>query len=264
VGILNNGSFDWPRSFSVSLSNPAVGASLGSLVTATVNIVNDDPAPSGLIILETLYGGNGTQKDIRSYVTANISSNTVSMTASNSTLGGDPISGVYKGLYVRYQNAAGHFSTTVNEGEQLQIPDAAAQRLPMGFSQWATIKFTATEQLDLTISGESADPNHNGIPNLLEYALNLDPKGPGRTGLPSGGIMSLASGSHLSLSFDVNPDAQNLSYIVEVSADLATWNSGTDYTEQQSPVGSNPVVVIDKTPTNSSNRRFIRLKVVRN
>ena len=264
LAIINNSSFAWSPTFTVSLSNPASGSSLGQPTVATVSIVNDDPAPAALIVLEALYGANGTQADVRSYVTANILNNTVRMTASNSTLGGDPLFGVGKSLYVRYQSAAGHFSATVTEGSQLRIPDPGAQRLPMDFSQWATTKFSAAEQLDPMISGETADPNHNGIPNLLEYALNMDPKGAWSTGLPRGGVVSLAGGTHLSLTFNVNPDAQNLSYIVEVSGDLHTWSSGMDYTEQQSPSGSNPVVVFDKVPADSSSRRFIRLKVVRN
>lgn len=264
VGILDNGVFDWPRSFTVKLSNPAAGSSLGNPGSATVNIVNDDPAPPGLIILEAIYGANGVERDVRSYVSANIANDTVNMTAGNSTLGGDPLFGVVKSLYVRYQNAAGHFSRTVREGSKLQIPDNGALRLPMDFAHWATTKFSTAEQLEPAISGELGDPNHNGLPNLLEFALNLDPKAVVSSGLPAVELVSAGSDSHLQLTFNANPEALNLAYIVEVSDDLITWNSGVDHTEQQTPPGLNPVVVIDKVSAGSVNKRFIRLKVIHN
>jgi RHS repeat-associated protein len=40
---------------------------------------------------------------------------------------------------------------------------------------WKHSKFTAAELSNPSVSGDLADPNHNGISNLLEYALNGDP-----------------------------------------------------------------------------------------
>lgn len=41
-----------------------------------------------------------------------------------------------------------------------------------GFMNWQMSRFTADELADDKISGTSADPDHNGLPNLLEFALS--------------------------------------------------------------------------------------------
>ena len=45
------------------------------------------------------------------------------MTVGNHTLGGDPILGASKALYIRYQNASGEYEATIQEGDSLRIPD---------------------------------------------------------------------------------------------------------------------------------------------
>lgn len=77
-----------------------------------------------LQILEARYGANGVTSDVRSYVAANIQNDTVSMTVGNHTLGGDPIFGVSKNLYIRYQNTSGIYDANIGEGSTLNIPDA--------------------------------------------------------------------------------------------------------------------------------------------
>ncbi|MBN1670751.1 MAG: DUF11 domain-containing protein [Kiritimatiellae bacterium] len=42
--------------------------------------------------------------------------------------------------------------------------------------QWQQRHFSEAELLDPAISGDLADPDGDGLPNLLEYALNLDPR----------------------------------------------------------------------------------------
>lgn len=44
------------------------------------------------------------------------------------------------------------------------------------FDSWRAQHFTGTELIDPAISGESADPDLDGIVNLLEYAFNLHPR----------------------------------------------------------------------------------------
>lgn len=79
---------------------------------------------SNLVIIEALYGADDTFSDVRSYVEENIVDDTVDMTVGNHTLGGDPIFGVSKALYIRYQNASGEYEATIQEGDSLRIPDS--------------------------------------------------------------------------------------------------------------------------------------------
>src|SRR5689334_17735566 len=52
------------------------------------------------------------------------------------------------------------------------------QALAITWEDWCADKFTSTEQYDLSISGQLADPDHDGRSNLLEYAFETDPKMP--------------------------------------------------------------------------------------
>ncbi len=269
INLIGNSAYEWPRSFSVNLSSPSSGSSLGAVTATVINLTNNDPAPVGLIILEALYGANGVRNDVKSQINANLNSNTVNMTVSASTMGGDPVPGSAKNLLLRYQSAEGHFSQTVSNGGILRIPSVQAQRLPMPFAQWQSTKFTAGEQADPLISGDTADPNQNGVPNLLEYAFDLDPKGAqapwGSGALPGSEVMEVGGVNRLTLSYRPSVNVSNLSYIVEVSDNLASWDSGSEHVEQISTPGASPVVMADKTAVNGAGvgRRFIRLRVVR-
>ena len=41
---------------------------------------------------------------------------------------------------------------------------------------WRKTNFTSLELADATISGDLADPDHDGLPNLMEYTLGMNPK----------------------------------------------------------------------------------------
>ena len=79
-------------------------------------------ATADLEILEALYGAQNTYRDVRTYIKASISGGQVDMRVGNSTLGGDPIFGFPKTLYVRYRSSLGEFEATILEGETLRIP----------------------------------------------------------------------------------------------------------------------------------------------
>jgi len=128
----------------------------------------------------------------------------------------------------------------------------------MSFASWTAGHFAATERLDPTVSGQLADPDSDGIPNLLEYAFASDPKTPSASVLPTAAM----EGGYLTITYAVNPAASDLAYVVEVSSDLATWNSGPAYTTSPVPVpGTQTMKVSDLTPA-STGRRFIRLRVI--
>ncbi|MEZ5301635.1 MAG: hypothetical protein R3F11_13435 [Verrucomicrobiales bacterium] len=48
--------------------------------------------------------------------------------------------------------------------------------------EWTEFYFDDPDSLD---AQPGADPNRNGIPNLMEYALNRDPHSPDRSGMPA-------------------------------------------------------------------------------
>lgn len=108
-------------------------------------------------------------------------------------------------------------------------------------------------------AAEGADPDKDNLPNLLEYALDLDPN---RAAGISGKLVVDTGAGCLRLNVARNPAATDVDYVVEVSADLATWASaeGTDVVTEEDNASS--LVVRDLTPVNGpADRHFIRLRV---
>jgi Domain of unknown function (DUF4394)/Calx-beta domain len=73
------------------------------------------------------------------------------------------------------------------------------------------------------IAGDTATPAGDGVPNLLKYALGMNPFAASPLGLP----VADTAGGHLSLGF--TRYATDVEYLVEVSDDLATWIPGSMY-----------------------------------
>jgi hypothetical protein len=266
ISIVNTNTFQWPRNFTINLSNQSNGASLGANVSETMTISNNIPAPSGLVIVSANYGASGTFSNVRSYITSNISSNTVNMQVSNGTLGGDPSFGHVKTLYVVYENAGGYFKTSVREGGTLLIPDTTQQAIPTSFSTWSSANFSQQDQNDPNVSGETATPAGDGIPNLMKYALNLALMSNGVAGLPLLGTVAINGTNYLTLTYTQSVLESDIGYTVEVSNDLQHWNSGAGYTSvisnSPNPNGlTETIVVQDVNPVGDANSEFMRLKV---
>ena len=130
------------------------------------------------------------------------------------------------------------------------------------FGNWAASQFTAAELANPAISGDAAEPNRDGIPNLLKYALNSGRTVSDRSVLPRVTV----EGGYLTLTYAQNSAATDLTFIVEVSPDLINWSSGAAYTTSPAVVGSDAqtqtVKVSDLTPASPGNERFIRLRVI--
>jgi hypothetical protein len=118
------------------------------------------------------------------------------------------------------------------------------------WNQWRLENLTG-EPLD----GAHDDPDQDGTPNLLEFVFGTDPR---IANTPALTPVSLVDG-HLVITFPRRVDHQ-ASLTVEVSGDLAAWNSGPAHVEILSD-GLAALVARDLTPTGPANpKRFIRLK----
>ena len=100
----------------------------------------------------------------------------------------------------------------------------------------------------------------------MEYALGLDPKAAGRAGLPAVSRTTVGISSYLTLTYTKVKADTDLTYVVEVSSDLLTWNGGSAYTTDVSTVDqgtTQQVTTRDLTPVTAGARRFMRLRVMR-
>lgn len=141
----------------------------------------------------------------------------------------------------------------------------------------ATNSFTVTvtglyDGIDLMNPAQAlADPDGDGVANLMEFALGTDPRKGSDGG--EGLLISTVQDSgrrYLSIQFKhrTNAGGLTLQYIPEVSGDRQTWSADPANIFQ---VGVSPldaqfdwVSVRDQTPTTAATPRFIRLRVVEN
>jgi len=119
------------------------------------------------------------------------------------------------------------------------------------YGNWATI-----HGLSGADAATTANPSHDGLSNLVKYALDLNPA---VSAQPAGTL----SGSTLSFTKGAMAKADsNLVYSIEESTDLTTWTAPTG----SSPSGSvsNLTNTITYTFPSGQTKVFARLKVVQN
>jgi hypothetical protein len=69
------------------------------------------------------------------------------------------------------------------------------------------------------VDDDLADPDHDGLANLLEYALNRLPLEP-----DARNVLTI-SGSALILEHEINPAVTEVQLSVESSSDMAAWSN---------------------------------------
>ena len=132
------------------------------------------------------------------------------------------------------------------------------------FDAWRFTRFTTEDLADPAISGDSADPDADALPNLLEYALGSEPKTSDSTAhSPSSGL----DNGRLTLTYTRPAATTDLTYTVEWSADLSIWHTGSEFTETLSATdngnGTTTVVTRALSPLDTTPRQFLRLRVTR-
>ena len=110
-----------------------------------------------------------------------------------------------------------------------------------------------------TQNGPGDDPDYDGIPNLLEYALSGgDPAQRSMGILPATSLTDVGGNSYLTLTIQKNTTATGITLIAETCGDLATWNSSNTVIVSET---ASTLVVRDAVPVSGSSKRFIHLKV---
>ena len=119
------------------------------------------------------------------------------------------------------------------------------------------------------------DYDHDGLNNLLEYALGLDPTLGSIVGLPTVTLKDYSGTKYLSMTFYRSSLATDLSYIVQGSSDLNSWTdlaasvggattSGLGFVAETGTAPNFMVEVRDTVPydpNNPTQTRFLRLKI---
>ena len=128
------------------------------------------------------------------------------------------------------------------------------------YETWKASAFTnPADRDDPAISGELATPAHDGITNLMKYALALDPMSCGTGGLPA---VSPQDG-YLTLTYRRNKKATDVSYAVQATdyLDEENWQPATTVLSQTDEGAYWLVTVRDTLPLEQHPHRFMRLQV---
>jgi hypothetical protein len=135
--------------------------------------------------------------------------------------------------------------------QTISWPLTLSNQLPASLAEWRA-HFGAND---------NANPSADGLVNLIKYALRLDPARPALpTERPSGTLTAIGGSRYLTLTVPRLTRRGDVDYIVEVSNDMLTWNTGSGYTMTLQD-SETSLIVRDVAPIGSSARRFMRLKV---
>lgn len=121
------------------------------------------------------------------------------------------------------------------------------------FDAWRFANFDTSELANPAHSSETADPDADTLPNLIEYALGLSPETP-----DTNPITASEAGGYLQLTATKNPAATDITWSAEASGDLETWTPANIDTNTSSIFVSSDTVEIVGTE-----KRFMRLKVAK-
>ena len=153
----------------------------------------------------------------------------------------------------------------VSEYDPGGVPGLALSVVPVPpFEQWQQAEFGA-EAGDPGVAGPLADPDFDGILNLMEYALRLNPKVPDATGGVAGGLPGVeAAAGGVSLVYRKNLAATDLVFTVEESSDAGVsdpWEAAG--VSETVLADDGQVQRIRATMATQAPRAFLRLKVER-
>jgi hypothetical protein len=144
----------------------------------------------------------------------------------------------------------------------------AGAGLWVGFEGWRRERFDAGQLADPDVSSDAADPDRDGVPNLLEYAFGLDPW---RTDPRPVMLVSRPEAGadvyDLVVTFQRRRTAPDLSYRLEVASDLLNrWLAAAGFVVE-GPVSDDGNGVTEtaayyvRSPAADRGRGFVRLLI---
>ncbi len=117
--------------------------------------------------------------------------------------------------------AAGDYSVIVS-GNGLSVTSAtAALVVTSPFDEWVERSFSTAQREDAAVAGVNADPDHDGLSNLMEYALGREPL----VAEAMAATTTSNDGTDWIFTYTRPADRTDVTYAVEVSTDLATWTT---------------------------------------
>lgn len=173
------------------------------------------------------------------------------------------LAGFHDGKHLKW-NVRGHVRLrTRSANEQNAVVQALfIDPVPGSYEAWRLNNFTPTAAADNNISGDTADPDHDGADNLFEYLRGTSPTQP--DSMPA--VATQIVDGRLQLKVTRRKAALYVSVVAEVSPDLTQWSSGSGLIHALPAVdrGETEELTFETVePIAGSTMKFARLRLVR-
>lgn len=111
-------------------------------------------------------------------------------------------------------------------------------------------------------NGPAADPDGDGIPNALEYALGLNPNAASSIGLPQLSLVTESGETYGALTFTRNKAATDMNYLPSVRSELDSgdWTTLTQVVSVVDHGVTETVTMRDSVPHAASAARFFQFR----
>ena len=121
------------------------------------------------------------------------------------------------------------------------------------FDAWRFENFSGSELADAATSGDAADPDGDGLANLVEYALDFEPN---KADARPASVSEIDD--YLTISHTKNPAATDITWAAEVTGNFTNWQAALILTDTSTAFTARDTVLIS-----NSERRFLQLKISR-
>jgi len=150
------------------------------------------------------------------------------------------------------------FGVHVTDAGGLMADGTLQITVPSPFESWQLADF-GPQSVDPLVVGELADPDQDGLSNVMEYALGTDPNLSGAARIHRE-MVDIAGTDYMRVTYFINPSATDITLVVEGTEDLADPNGWSDQNLLIEEVTTARIVVCD---TLGGTRRFMRLEISR-
>ena len=126
---------------------------------------------------------------------------------------------------------------------------------------WRRANFSAAQLADSTVSGDSAAPGHDGLPNLVKYALGFSPEI-----AEANPLVPLVTNGICTLTYPQSTSALDVALDVQWSPDLESWYAGKAYLQPIAVVvqATNRIVTVQTSTAVATNAAgFFRLRATK-
>lgn len=135
---------------------------------------------------------------------------------------------------------------------------------PGSYANWLYTWFTTAQIQNPAVSGDNANPSHNGYPNLIEYTMGLNPLSANTSLLPRLQMTNILGQAAAVLTYCTDTFATNATLFLDESTNLVTWTPAVTQTLWATNSGTCVIQQVRLHPAEPLKRQlYLRLRAQR-